>query len=249
MATPQQPAPIWSGIVAISTGIGVFMGTSGDNTPHKHWAHQIAIGIDSRIVLRSNNAIYESNGLWIPAGILHQLNTASVLCIYIDPTHGLCKSLLPEISREQIITPLDEGLRTKLQSHFSNAEDLQSALTSFNQEYHCNPVLNAEDRLGIVLCALKSGISRGHDISRTALADLIHLSPSRFSHWFTEQTGLPLRSYRKWLKLLVGFELSSKMPLADAAISAGFSDQAHFCRAATEAFGVNPTTLRRLLSH
>jgi len=31
-------------------------------------------------------------------------------------------------------------------------------------------------------------------------------------------------------------------------MTAGFADQAHFCRAAMEAFGVNPATIKQLLS-
>ncbi|MEQ3620949.1 MAG: helix-turn-helix domain-containing protein [Marinobacter sp.] len=73
-------------------------------------------------------------------------------------------------------------------------------------------------------------------------------SSSRFSHWFSEQAGLPFRSYKKWLKLLLAFELTQSRSLTDAAITAGFSDQAHFCRAAMEAFGVNPATIKQLLS-
>jgi len=88
----------------------------------------------------------------------------------------------------------------------------------------------------------------GRSISRAELAKKVRLSPSRFSHWFSESTGLPLRSYKKWLKLLTGFELSRQMSLTDAAIASGFSDQAHFCRSVTEAFGVSPAVIQRLLS-
>ena len=77
---------------------------------------------------------------------------------------------------------------------------------------------------------------------------MIRFYQAIFPHWFTECTGLPLRSYRKWLKLLTGFELSREMSLTDAAIASGFSDQAHFCRSVTEAFGVSPTVIQRLLS-
>ncbi len=245
----------WIGTIAMMPGIGVFLGESGDNKPHKHWAHQIAIGIEADIEVVSATKCYRGRAFWITAGIRHQLKTARVLCIYLDPTHDICETLLPQISMyDSPIAPLDEITHSLYLSHFSQAENIQSALEAFNQQCRCtltsadNAQLGSQDKkLEMVLMALHSGAQSGQDISRSALATMAHLSPSRFSHWFSERTGLPLRSYKKWLKLINGFELSRRMSLTEAAVIAGFTDQAHFCRAVVEAFGVNPSTIQRLL--
>lgn len=85
MITTNTLVNPWRGSVAITPGIGAFLGESGDNKPHKHWAHQIAIGLDANVEVISSETRHKEKGLWIPAGVTHQLIMAEVLCIYIDP--------------------------------------------------------------------------------------------------------------------------------------------------------------------
>ncbi|MFT5888503.1 MAG: ABC-type tungstate transport system substrate-binding protein [Zhongshania sp.] len=47
--------------------MGVFLGASSDNKPHRHWAHQSAIGLEGPIALWSDKTRYFERGLWIPA--------------------------------------------------------------------------------------------------------------------------------------------------------------------------------------
>lgn len=79
-------------------------------------------------------------------------------------------------------------------------------------------------RLPTVIATLQTSIASGADIARQALAEIIDLSPSRFSHWFVDQTGLPLRRYRKWLRLTVAINhVAQSASLTDAAHAAGFA--------------------------
>jgi AraC-like DNA-binding protein len=61
---------------------------------------------------------------------------------------------------------------------------------------------------------------------------------------------MPVRSYRKWLRLVRGIEhVLAGDRLTDAAHGAGFSDQAHFTRTFVATFGINPSlALARLSS-
>ncbi|MDP2745420.1 MAG: helix-turn-helix domain-containing protein [Pseudomonas sp.] len=69
------------------------------------------------------------------------------------------------------------------------------------------------------------------------------MSPTRFSHWFVEQTGLPLRSYRKWSRLVVALRfVSIGHNLTAAAYAAGFADAAHFSRSFRALFGLDPSS-------
>ena len=250
MTKPKTLLNPWLGSVAIKPGMGAFHGESGDNKPHKHWAHQIVIGLDASVEVMSGETRCERRGLWIPAGVTHQLKLSRVLCIYIDPNLDVCNALLPYIKNpsKRSIRALEEDFITECLSRFTGTENLLIALKAFERQYRGSKPSGPKSRLSDVLEALNAEASRGRSVSRAELAKMVCLSPSHFSHWFTECTGLPLRSYRKWLKLLTGFELSREMSLTDAAIASGFSDQAHFCRSVTEAFGVSPTVIQRLLS-
>lgn len=53
---------------------------------------------------------------------------------------------------------------------------------------------------------------------------------------------MPLRSYRKWLRLIFGMESALRgHNLTEAAHEARFADQAHFSRTFSLAFGVSPS--------
>ncbi|KKO44660.1 hypothetical protein WG68_13980 [Arsukibacterium ikkense] len=239
----------WHGSAAITAGIGVFVGLSGDNTPHKHWAHQLVIGFYNDICVRSGDYSAHHKGVLIPAGVAHQLDPADVLCIYIDPLHIGCPGLLQDFaSPKDRLSPLSDQLVEGCMTIFNGIGDLHVSVQRFCQIYGNLDQSQMHNRLQYILDTLKHDIACGMDTSRATLAKQVHLSPSRFSHWFSKQTGLPLRSYKKWLKLIVGFELSRTMSLTDAALAAGFSDQAHFCRAVKQGFGVSPATIKQLLS-
>ena len=60
------------------------------------------------------------------------------------------------------------------------------------------------------------------------VARAVHLSPSRFRHVFVEETGMPLRTYQLWRRLLRAWEfLMQGDNLVSAAHAAGFADSAH----------------------
>ena len=68
------------------------------------------------------------------------------------------------------------------------------------------------------------------------------LSASRFLHLFSEQIGVPFRRFRIWNRLRAASSMTLRgTNLTEAAISAGFSDSAHFSRLHRETFGVTPS--------
>lgn len=75
-------------------------------------------------------------------------------------------------------------------------------------------------------------------------AQIVGLSPSRASHLFVEETGLPFRTYVLWLRLLraVDGHLSG-LNLTEAAQDAGFADSAHLSRTFKRMFGVPAAAL------
>lgn len=85
--------------------------------------------------------------------------------------------------------------------------------------------------------------------SLSQLASHVHLSPSRFSHLFKAQMGLPLKSYLRYLRFHHALPLLGKQPLTDIALACGFSDSAHFSRECKSLFGINPKHLKKPITH
>lgn len=231
----------WMGRVGIRPGIGFFRGLSGDNVAHRHWAHQLSISLGGKLSVFSSGQRYEAEAVFIPANTPHQLLPGPVLSIYLDPTSRMATGLSHRFfSAVPIVTLLDvdRALLSPLLVDPCSMETLAACLQRWVPE---GSVPEHDPRLAEVIALLESGIREQGDVSRQELADTAHLSESRFSHWFKEQTGMPLRSYRKWLRLIQGTEkalLGQK--LAAAAQEASFSDQAHFSRTFYAAFGVSP---------
>ena len=68
------------------------------------------------------------------------------------------------------------------------------------------------------------------------------LSPGRFRHLFAAQTGMGLRPYILWRRLLRVWELAmSGESFSAAAHAAGFADSAHLTRTSRRMFGVPPS--------
>lgn len=75
-------------------------------------------------------------------------------------------------------------------------------------------------------------------------ADGVGLSPSRASHLFVEQTGLPFRTYVLWLRLIRAVDAhAGGLSLTQAAQDAGFADSAHLSRTFKRMFGIPAASL------
>jgi AraC family transcriptional regulator len=75
-------------------------------------------------------------------------------------------------------------------------------------------------------------------------ADGVGLSPSRASHLFVEETGLPFRTYVLWLRLVRATDAhAGGLSLTQAAQDAGFADSAHLSRTFRRMFGIPAASL------
>jgi len=82
-------------------------------------------------------------------------------------------------------------------------------------------------------------------VSLREVAKAANLSPERFRHLFVEETGMPLRTYVLWRRLLHVCTLLMKgETLCTAAHLAGFADSAHLSRTARTMFGLPPSVLQ-----
>jgi AraC-like DNA-binding protein len=77
-----------------------------------------------------------------------------------------------------------------------------------------------------------------------AAAQGVGLSPSRASHLFVEETGLPFRTYVLWLRVVRAVEAHTRgASLTEAAQDAGFADSAHLSRTFKRMFGLPAASL------
>lgn len=237
-ATPHH----WRGDVSLQPGIGVFIGQSGDNKEHRHWSHQISIALEGIIEMTANGQSYQSIALFVKAGTSHQLIASSVFSIYLDPTIVQAKTLISRLGEQTAICELPQDLVVLFRDSLMACNSLKAAIARFSTSLAPHTSAKVDPRLQKVLSLLMRDMSVSTFSSRKELAMLMELSETRFSHWFSEQTGMPLRSYRKWLRLVYALEqVLHGQTLTHAAYKGDFSDQAHFSRTCVQMFGVNPS--------
>ena len=227
----------WAGHAWVGPGIGVFHGRAGHQDWHHHQAHQISVSLDSPVSVETPLDIHTGSAVFIPAGLQHRLSANRVLSIYLDAlsdeARALCgaeEARVIEITPEDI-APIIEVLREPGHTALQVRAGVRKSLRLSDPP-------PPDPRLTKVVEALRSG-----QMGREEMAALVHLSPSRFSHWFVEQTGLPLRSYAKWLRLTQALQHVAKgVRLTEAAHAAGFSDSAHFSRTFRTLLGIDPSS-------
>jgi len=233
---PLNPVGIaWAGRAWIAPGIGVFRGSVGAHDWHRHLAHQITVGLEGAVEVQTPAGSLQGRALVIPAGMRHRLIGGTVLSIYLDALAPEATAL--RLRPHQPALALDPDLARRLVD-LANAEDLATVHSIFPPDARA-----ADKRLEAVVEELRA--CRG-ETSRHSLAAMVHLSPERFSHWFVEQTGLPLRSYLKWVRLIETLrQLAGGGSLTEAAHLAGFSDSAHLSRTFRAMLGGSPANLLR----
>jgi AraC-like DNA-binding protein len=81
-------------------------------------------------------------------------------------------------------------------------------------------------------------------LSISEVAEAVGLSPSRASHLFVQETGLPFRTYLLWQRLVRAVDAHTRgLSLTDAAQEAGFADSAHLSRTFKRMFGLPAASL------
>jgi AraC-like DNA-binding protein len=79
------------------------------------------------------------------------------------------------------------------------------------------------------------------DASAQELADRTQLSFHRFLHLFSDEVGVPLRTFRSWKRARVWLKhVTEESNLTEVAHRIGYPDSAHFSRSVRQVFGLQP---------
>lgn len=251
MARTQHQA--WHGKLIVAPGLALFRGDAGDNRLHQHWVHQCIVSHTAFEVHLEEGSLRTQAAL-IKSQTMHQVVGKQLSSLFVDPTHVLAKALQQEFGEQKPTQEDRSQLARRLKNIFDtvviqDAQSLQqadyttSALTTQLQNLLGVEVQHdhSQDRYLHALHYIRSEIEHG-DLSLSQLARHFHLSESRFSHWFKQQSGIALRSYIKWQRLIAAVDaLQSGLSFVEAANQAGFTDQAHFNKTFVAHFGIVPS--------
>jgi len=234
-------------------GRAFIVGPGIDSTPHAHYAAQITLGLDRpfRVRLGAGAPWVETQAAVFAPNQHHQLDCGGSMLAH----------LFVELPQRQ------QTVATEVNAAFPALEDFAPVRAAIDAARRGGLDLEtAENAVQQWLCcALPAALSPyGYDprinkalewiaahpgVAPTGalLAETVHLSESRFTHLFRQQTGLSLSRYLLWLRLFEGVAAVARGDnMTSAAHRAGFADLAHMSRTFRSTFGVVPSELHKM---
>ncbi len=203
-----------------------------------------------RIERKDGAVAHCRNALFHAADVVHLASEAPVGAIYLYPASRAAIAtgrllgrhrLLPNPAGAGAIEPFREALEAP-----SDAGIRQSSNALLEQVlgYPLRDV-NIDHRVIRVRNQLQEHPPRR--VRLQELARMINLSGDRLTHLYSDETGVPLRSFALWCKAARAIEIFAQRPEADWATiahEAGFSDLSHGIRTLKQYFGVSPSWVR-----
>jgi AraC-like DNA-binding protein len=225
-SAPRQLPPVR---FVVGKGYAFFEGPTGDNAPHRHAAFQVAIAPQGEVTIGDGERLHRAPVLVVPPLLRHQMQPIAWLRNYFVEPHSRFADLLRE------------GCRAGITAMPQLAELREEQLRDLGE----GASLRVDARLQQVMHALSAP---GDLRAMPALAQAAGLSPQRLRALAQEQLGMPLARWRIWQRFgLAAKTAAAGGSLAEAALAAGFADQAHLSRQMREMFGVPPSQVLPLL--
>lgn len=221
----------WAGEFVFGRAWAAFRGRAADNTSHAHATVQVAIAHDEPVVIERPGAVpVAGRHVLVRPGVPHRLHpTPLVTLLFLEPQTGLARRLLDRAGREDVAA-LDDAADLPLAD--APLADATAALD------RAAPAADVDPRVERALAFL--GQARGpRAVSRAA--EHAGLSPARLRALAHAQLDTPLTAWLTWRRLeRAGKAMAAGASLAEAAVDAGFADQAHLTRATRQVFGITP---------
>lgn len=241
--------------VAWRGGCG-FLGSGGRGAidTHSHYAIQLVIGAPSglKVQVGRKGVLTECAGALIPSGAPHTIDVdecqwTAVLFVEPDTTEGRALTALLDgearyLDPDAVLVPakrLERAWRSE-----RDADQVRGICLQFVRDLaRASSREPADPRVLAAIRYIQDRVDQPITLEEVAL--VANLSPSRFRHLFVAETGMPLRTYVLWRRLLhVWILLMQGEKLARAAHASGFADSAHLSRTSRSMFGLPPSSMQ-----
>lgn len=220
----------------------MFVGPGGAAAQHAHHAVQLVWSLDGEFTVTLEQPVLRHATL-IPAGVAHALDTTGrrIIMIFAEP-HGSRGASLDRRARAclgaEVVDDLasirfpDLGLDVEEAGRWCDgtlaalgADEQLSALSSISRR----AIAYVESAIG--------GKPQLAEAARRA-----GVSPTRLTHVFSREVGIPFRRFVLWSRLRQAvLSTQAGHDLTEAALAAGFSDSAHLSRTFRAMFGLSPS--------
>jgi AraC family transcriptional regulator len=227
---------------------------AGRGHPHSHHAIQITLALEGGFLLREREEgdWSEFRGAIVLPHCRHQFDGCgrAIAQVFVEPETEPGRALVRSFAGAGIAAlPLDtvDAMLGLLHAchHNAGSGDASVAAAQSALALLTGPVLpgtGTDPRMSKAIAQIHAQLGGKMKLSDAAAA--AHLSPSRFRHLFTAQTGTVFRAYVLWLRLNLAIRTAMEgHSWTVAAHEAGFADSAHLTRTFRRMFGIAPAML------
>ena len=230
----------WDGEFAFVAECVVFRGWAADNRAHRHATVQITLGLDGPVTILdvSKGRAVTDSALLVRPGVMHALQPGGkVWLVLLQPESLLAQHMLQRSKQEgvvslppefvegiHVIAPLAnslDGMRKPHKAVQIHDERLLKALKFLESVRGARPVERAATAVGLSVSRLR-GLAQAH----------LEIPLAR---WLT------LRQLQRAVQAM-----AQGASIAEAAIDAGFADQAHLTRQMRKTLGITPAMVEAL---
>lgn len=235
----------------------VYIGRLPNIEEHRLASSALVISLESPFVVRNAELGLEESCMsaLIPPGFSHETlyNNTPVAVISLEPEsndYGIACQLMQHKQSECYF-----GLKNE-EKAIEGMNNIYNTQPSASQSSHIvNSILYVDEpdllepkpidkRIRKAMEIMREDPAQSHSLE--SLAEKVFLSSTRFTHLFKDETGVPIRRYRQWLRFRQAIQqITSGQTMTSAAIKAGFTDSAHFSRAFRSMFGMKPSVVFR----
>lgn len=244
-ARVEQRSPAWTGTVVLGDGVLVYAGPAAQVEHHVHDAVQLVVALGRPLVVDAGAPVVTSAAL-ISSRTPHALHSCPdpVALVLVEPRGPRGRSLRAlgdlvggrELD-ERLGDPSPPGDDETPERLLEWADELLARLVGGDQSSRDADVTPPiRDALRLVERALPGAVRLGDVASDVAI------SPSRLTHRFRAEVGMPFRRYVVWARLRrAALLVQGGSDLTTAAATAGFADSAHLSRTFRSLFGLPPS--------
>ncbi|MET0601548.1 MAG: AraC family transcriptional regulator [Baekduia sp.] len=230
-------AAMWNGTLFLGDSMVVYLGPAGPGSWHAHHAVQITLAWDAPVMVEMEGRdVVRGHSALVPSSVRHRLETSAerVAVVFVDHVSAAGRAL-DERARAGVALPLPRPP--------ADAADVSRFVAEAIGELPVAAALSPH--VTAALAYVDGALEARPTLAGAAAA--VHLSPSRLTHVFAREVGLPFKRYVLWRRLRrVVEEVAEGTTLTRAAATAGFSDSAHLSRTFRHAFGLPPSALQHM---
>ncbi len=212
---------------------------------HKHCTMQLFLSVEQELAIRVREQPISCKCIVVNRNIPHSFSTENSIhfSMIIEPTASIAEQL-DEIMCGKEYQVFDHQNIAQLQQsllHFIDSEGIDEYQNFIIQLYKFLGLKEHhkiyDDRIKELLHEIEQCNCDTHLVA--SFADKVALSPSRLSHLFKEQVGIPLKSYIQFHQMQKAFlTLFNGKNITEAAMLAGFDTPSHFAAVTKRMMGM-----------